>query len=98
MTVVVASKGYPEHPVTGDVLGGIEEAASVAGVDVFHAGTTIRDDGDVVSSGGRVLSVTGRGETLAEAREHAYAAVDLITLKGSHHRNDIALAASGGEE
>ena len=93
VTVVVAAKGYPDAPATGDPIVGIEEAAALTGVDVLHAGTRITDDG-IVSSGGRVLSVTAIGDTLAEARERAYAGVDLITLEGSHHRRDIALEAS----
>ena len=93
VTVVVAAKGYPDAPETGDVITGIDEAAALTGVDVLHAGTRISDDG-IVSSGGRVLSVTAIGDTLAQARERAYAGVDLITLEGSHHRRDIALEAS----
>ena len=93
VTVVVAAKGYPDAPVTGDVIAGIEDAAALVGVDVLHAGTRITDDG-IVSSGGRVLSVTAIGDTLAQARERAYAGVDVITLEGSHHRRDIALEAS----
>lgn len=93
VTVVVAAKGYPDAPVTGDAIAGIEDAAALLGVDVLHAGTRIADDG-IVSSGGRVLSVTAIGDTLAQARERAYAGVDLITLEGSHHRRDIALEAS----
>lgn len=93
VTVVVAAKGYPDAPETGDVITGIDEAAALTGVDVLHAGTRITDDG-IVSSGGRVLSVTAIGDTLAQARERAYAGVDLITLEGSHHRRDIALEAS----
>ncbi len=97
VTVVIASAGYPVDPRTGDVIAGLEEAAQSVGVDVFHAGTTISDEGDVVSAGGRVLSVTARGVNLVEARELAYTAVDLITLEGSHHRRDIAaVAAMGG--
>ena len=93
VTVVVAARGYPDAPETGDAITGIDEAAALAGVDVLHAGTRITDDG-IVSSGGRVLSVTAVGDTLAQARERAYAGVDLITLEGSHHRRDIALEAS----
>ena len=93
VTVVVASRGYPDAPVTGDVIAGVDEAAALAGVDVLHAGTRVSDDG-IVSSGGRVLSVTAIGDTLAQARQRAYAGVDLITLEGSHHRRDIALEAS----
>ena len=95
VTVVIAAQGYPAAPRTGDVIYGIEDAALIAGVDVFHAGTAVNDDGAVVSSGGRVLSVTARGETLAAAREQAYAAVDAIRLEGSHHRRDIARSAAG---
>ena len=91
VTVVVAAHGYPVKVRTGDVLSGLDRAAELADVHVFHAGTTVSDDGDVVSSGGRVLSVTGRGATVSDARERAYAAVDLITLEGSHHRRDIAM-------
>lgn len=93
VTIVIAAKGYPESPITGDVIRGLDEAGSAVGVDVFHAGTRISDDG-IVSAGGRVLSVTASGENLAQARERAYAAVDLITLEGAHHRRDIALKAS----
>jgi phosphoribosylamine---glycine ligase len=64
---------------------------------VIHAGTSRRDDGALISSGGRVLSVTATGDDLAAARTAAYALVDEITLDGSHHRTDIALKASRGE-
>ena len=93
VTVVIAASGYPAAPRTGDVISGLEEAADCVGVDVFHSGTTVTDDG-IASSGGRVLSVTAQGESLAQARERAYAAVDLIRLEGSHHRRDIAELAS----
>jgi len=96
VTVVVAAKGYPESPVTGDVIGGLEEAGEIAGVSILHAGTKITDDG-IASNGGRVLSVTAYGDSLHEARERAYTAIDLITLEGSHHRRDIALAASASQ-
>ena len=94
VTVVIAAEGYPSSPRTGDVIEGLVEAADQVGVDVFHAGTVVTDDGDIASSGGRVLSVTAHGETLARAREHAYTAVDLIRLQGSHHRRDIAKRAA----
>lgn len=97
VTVVVASAGYPGEPRTGDVISGLAEAAEEVGVDIFHAGTTITDEGEIASAGGRVLTVTAHGETLARAREHAYAAVDLIRLEGSHFRSDIALRAAGEE-
>ena len=104
--VVIAAEGYPESPVTGGVLTGLAEADALEGVDVLHAGTQFlplrgTSDGSevaitgengrgIVASGGRVLAIVGRGATLAEARERAYAAVALIDLPGSHHRSDIA--------
>lgn len=96
VTVVVAAHGYPADPRTGDVIGGLEAAGEQVGVDVLHAGTKVTDEG-IVSNGGRVLSVTAAGASLAQARERAYAAIDLITLEGSHHRRDIAEKAAEGE-
>ncbi len=95
VTVVVASKGYPESPRTGDVIEGLEEVGDDA--YVLQAGTARGKDGSIVSAGGRVLSVVATGDDLAQARDRAYAAVDRIRLKGSHHRTDIALAAQRGE-
>jgi phosphoribosylamine--glycine ligase len=92
-TVVIAADGYPMAPRTGDVISGIAAADAVEGVDVLHAGTR-SVEGDIVSAGGRVLAVTGRGESLREARARAYEAVGRISLAGSQHRSDIALAAS----
>ncbi|MGA1215207.1 MAG: phosphoribosylamine--glycine ligase [Candidatus Nanopelagicales bacterium] len=87
--VVIAAQGYPASPVTGGSISGLAEADALDGVDVLHAGT--RADGDqIVSSGGRVLSVVGRGATIDDARARAYAGVDLVVLAGSHHRSDIA--------
>lgn len=94
VTVVIAAQGYPADPRKGDPIGDLEAASSVLGVDVLHAGTSISREGEIVSSGGRVLSVTALGDSLHEARERAYEAVDLITLEGSHHRRDIALKAA----
>ena len=93
VTVVIASKGYPESPVTGDVISGLDEAGAIEGVTVLHAGTRATDAG-IVSAGGRVLSVTAQGESLALARSSAYEAVDLISIDGAQHRSDIALAAA----
>jgi phosphoribosylamine--glycine ligase len=98
VTVVIAAEGYPASPRTGDVISGLADAAEQVNVDVFHAGTTVTDDGEIASAGGRVLSVTAHGETLARARERAYAAVDLIRLEGSHHRRDIARSAAEAAE
>jgi phosphoribosylamine--glycine ligase len=97
VNVVVASEGYPASPRTGDPLTGIEEAEALDGVHVLHAGTALADDGTLVSAGGRVLSVVGRGADLAAARARAYAGVAKIRLEGSHHRTDIALKAERGE-
>ena len=91
VTVVVASHNYPGTPRTGDVITGADRPG------VIHAGTSLRPDGALVSSGGRVLSVTATGADLAAAREAAYALVDGITLDGSHHRSDIALRAAQGK-
>jgi phosphoribosylamine--glycine ligase len=90
VTVVVAAEGYPNRPRTGDVITGSE----VEGV--LHAGTRRREDGAVVSAGGRVLSVVGTGKSLSKARERAYKRIADIHLTGSHHRSDIALKAVDG--
>jgi phosphoribosylamine--glycine ligase len=88
VVVVVAAEGYPGTPRTGDVITG------AAGRGVLHAGTRRRDDGAVVSTGGRVLSVVGTGTDLAAAREHAYQRVGQVHLPGGHFRNDIASRAT----
>jgi phosphoribosylamine--glycine ligase len=95
VTVVVASKGYPESPRTGHVIEGVTEVGDDA--YVLHAGTAVEKDGTLVSAGGRVLSVVATGVDLAQARDRAYRAVKRIKLKGSTHRTDIALAAQRGE-
>ncbi|HYU83450.1 MAG TPA: phosphoribosylamine--glycine ligase, partial [Kribbellaceae bacterium] len=92
VTVVVASKKYPSNPRKGDLITGLDEAQA-AGALVFHAGTAV-DGEDLVTAGGRVLAVTATGDDLTTARERAYAAVDLIRIKGSQHRTDIALNAA----
>ncbi len=92
VTVVVASKKYPSNPRKGDLITGLDEAQA-AGALVFHAGTAV-DGEDLVTAGGRVLAVTATGDDLPTARERAYAAVDLIRIKGSQHRTDIALNAA----
>jgi phosphoribosylamine---glycine ligase len=92
VTVVVAAEGYPGAPVAGGVVHGLDLAGDVDGAHVLHAGTAVGADGNVVVTGGRVLSVVGTGATVADARRAAYAAVDRISLAGSHHRTDIAAA------
>jgi phosphoribosylamine--glycine ligase len=94
VTVVVAAAGYPGPPRTGDVIGGLDEAAAVPGVVVLHAGTRRAADGGVVSAGGRVLSVTASAADLATARRAAYDAVARIRLAGAHYRTDIAARAA----
>ena len=98
VTVVIASKGYPASPRSGDAIGGLAEVEEEPGVHVLHAGTEFGDDGALVSAGGRVLSVVGYGPSLAAARERAYRGVDYITLKGAHHRHDIAKAVAEAEQ
>jgi phosphoribosylamine--glycine ligase len=90
VTVVIAAENYPAGPVTGDPITGADADG------ILHAGTKLADDGTVVSAGGRVLSVVGTGDDLASARKRAYALVDAVHLRGSHHRTDIALAAAEG--
>ena len=90
VTVVVAAENYPGRPRVGDVITGSEAQG------VLHAGTARRDDGAVISSGGRVLSVVGTGADLVAAREAAYRILGAIRLPGSHFRSDIALAAAEG--
>jgi phosphoribosylamine--glycine ligase len=91
--VVVAANGYPETPQTGDVITGLDAAAAVDGVRVLHAGTALRD-GEIVTSGGRVLSVTAVGGDLVQARQRAYEAVAQIRIDGSQYRTDIAAKAA----
>jgi phosphoribosylamine--glycine ligase len=91
VTLVLASRGYPESASKGDVISGLD-AAAAAGAEVFHAGTAERD-GELVTAGGRVLAVTALGDGPAEARERAYAAADKIEFAGRQLRTDIALRA-----
>jgi len=86
--VVMAAHGYPESVVTGDVITGLKEAASVTETVVFHAGTKLHE-GKVVTAGGRVLGVTALGRDLRQARERAYDACEKIHWKGVHYRRDI---------
>lgn len=90
VTVVLAAENYPGRPRVGDAITGAEAEG------VLHAGTARRDDGAIVSSGGRVLSVVGTGADLAAARDAAYALIGSIRLPGAHFRTDIGLAAAEG--
>ncbi len=87
--VVLGSEGYPEAPRIGRTITGLEEAAALDEVHVFHAGTAARA-GQVTSAGGRVLNVVGVGPTLRDARDRAYRAVDLVRYDGKIFRRDIA--------
>jgi len=93
VTVVLATEGYPAAPRKGDPIEGLEDAATVPGVTVFHAGTARSGDGRVVTAGGRVLDVTAVGPTIGEARARAYDAAGRITWPGIQYRRDIAAAA-----
>jgi phosphoribosylamine--glycine ligase len=86
--VVVAANGYPARAQKGDEITGIDEAMSLSGVTVYHAGTR-RDNGRLVTSGGRVLSVCGRGSTLKDALKLTYAGVEKIRFDGMWYRADI---------
>jgi phosphoribosylamine--glycine ligase len=88
-TVVLASAGYPGGYETGKPITGLEQAAGLEGVTVFHAGTKLEKTGQIVTSGGRVLNVTGVGPTLTQALERAYAGVDRIEFEGKQFRTDI---------
>ena len=88
--VVLASEGYPTEPHTGQVITGLDAAEAMEGVRVFHAGTAKNSKGELVTAGGRVLSVVGQGATIAEARSRAYAACEAIRFAGKQFRTDIA--------
>ena len=92
--VVIAAQGYPGKPKTGDVISGLD-AAFDAGVKVFHAGTKLDGDGNVITAGGRVLCACAQGDDLSQARNRAYAAVDRIHFEGAFCRRDIGYRALG---
>ena len=86
--VVLCSGGYPGPYKKGYPITGLEEAAQVEGVHVYHAGTSVDDD-KVVTSGGRVLGVTATGDSLEDALARAYSAADKISFEGMFFRHDI---------
>jgi phosphoribosylamine--glycine ligase len=90
VTVILASGGYPGKYETGKPIAGLENAAQLTDVQIFHAGTK-RQDGKTVTSGGRVLAITALGDSVEQARERAYAAINQIHFDGCHFRRDIAL-------
>jgi phosphoribosylamine---glycine ligase len=91
VTVALAAEGYPEGRDAGSPIGGVDDAEAL-GALVFHAGTAVRD-GQLVTSGGRILNVTGLGDTLEEARARAYEACERISFRGARYRRDIAAKA-----
>ena len=92
VTVVLASGGYPGKYETGKRISGLDEAAKLDGLEIFHAGTK-QLSGEIVTAGGRVLAVTALGSTIAEARSRAYEAVARIHFENCHYRRDIALTS-----
>ena len=93
VTVVCASEGYPSSPRVGDRIRGMEEATNTGGVEkVYAAGIKLDEEQQPVTAGGRVLAVTGRGNTIEEARQNAYTGAGKIHWEGLHKREDIAEA------
>ena len=92
VTVVMAAKGYPGDYRKGSRIGGLEAAAKIDGVEIFHAGTVAKD-GAIVANGGRVLNVCASGKTIAQAQARAYQAVDRINWPDGFCRRDIAWQA-----
>ena len=90
--VVVASRGYPESSSVGQVIHGVAEAEAIAGVSVYHAGTAM-NDGELVTAGGRVLTVVGQGVGFADGIARAYAGVEKIRFDGMQYRRDIGKKA-----
>jgi len=95
--VVLASEGYPESPVDGQEISGLDDVRGLASVNIYHAATR-EEDGVLYTAGGRVLNVVGTGPSIIEARARAYAAVELIDFAGMQYRADIALEAMEMEE
>lgn len=94
VTVVLAAKGYAEGDVqSGDVITGIDQAKAMEGVNVYCAGTAQNEAGELITAGGRILAVTGRGKDVAEARQLAYQGAEAINWGGKQYRSDIAKAA-----
>lgn len=98
VAVVLTSAGYPGSYEKGKVITGIEDAEAMEDVTVYHAGTTVREDGELVTSGGRVLAVTALGDTFEAARDLAYEACEKIDFEGKTLRRDIGLRALRGRE
>lgn len=93
LTVIYAAKGYPAKPETGTEIRNLHNAENHEAVTLFHAGTKLRADGALIANGGRVLAVTGQGETLRVAKDRAYAALRSIDWPGGFYRSDIGWRA-----
>jgi phosphoribosylamine--glycine ligase len=91
VTVVLASAGYPGKYEAGKPISGLDDAAKLEDIQIFHAGTK-RANGEIRTAGGRVLAVTALGSTIKEARERAYEAVSRIQFENCQYRRDIALS------
>jgi len=96
--VVLASRGYPAASESGRVISGLDRAGAMSDVLVFHAGTRADEAGRIVTAGGRVLTVVGRGASFEEAMARAYAGVDAIEFDGMHCRRDIGLKVVGTDD
>ncbi len=96
VSVVLASEGYPGSYEKGKVILGVSEAEALDDVIVFHAGTAVNEDGELITAGGRVLNVVALGDTFEQAREQAYRACDLINFEGKQFRTDIGKKALQG--
>jgi phosphoribosylamine--glycine ligase len=96
LTVVMAANGYPGTPEKGTQIKGLKAAARIDGVEIFHAGTR-RDGEHILADGGRVLNVTARGTSVADAQAHAYAAIAKIDWPGGFCRTDIGWRAIARE-
>jgi len=92
LTVVMAARGYPGDVVKGSEIRGLDTARAQEGVEIFHAGTSLRGD-QLIAAAGRVLNVTARGSTVAQAQRRAYAAVDAIDWPEGFCRRDIGWRA-----
>ncbi len=97
LTVVMAANGYPGHYARGSVIEGLDAAAQIEGVEVFHAGTKA-DGGKILANGGRVLNVTARGKSVSEAQARAYAAIERIRWPDGFCRRDIGWQAIKREQ
>ena len=96
VSVVLTSAGYPGSYEKGKVITGVEDASAMENVTVYHAGTAVREDGELVTAGGRVIDVTALGATFEAARDLAYAACEKIDFEGKTYRRDIGLRALKG--